>query len=119
MVLTASCRVIKEVPVETTKVEYRDRLVYNTDSVYIRDSISVKEKQDTVFIEKYRTIYRDKLRTDSVFIEKRDSVDVPIIIQKELSKFQKSLYHFGIFCAVAIVLVVICYIVVWIIKRRR
>lgn len=119
MVLIASCRVIKEVPVETTKVEYRDRLVCNTDSVYIHDSISVKEKKDTVFVEKYRTAVITRLLTDSLYIEKRDSIQVPVIVEKKLSTFEKSMYRFGIFCAWLILVVVICYIVIWLVKRKR
>lgn len=52
-----SCRTVKYVPVETIKVDttYINKL--QRDSIYLLDSVYIKEKGDTVFIEKGRIIY--------------------------------------------------------------
>ena len=36
------------------------------DSVMLRDSIFIREKSDTVYYTKYRTIYKERLRVDTV-----------------------------------------------------
>ena len=36
------------------------------DSVMLRDSIFIREKSDTVFYTKYRTIYKERLRVDTI-----------------------------------------------------
>jgi hypothetical protein len=36
------------------------------DSVMLRDSIFIREKSDTVFYTKYRTLYKERLRVDTI-----------------------------------------------------
>ena len=36
------------------------------DSVVLRDSIFIRERSDTVFYTKYRTLYKERLRVDTV-----------------------------------------------------
>ena len=80
-----SCRTVKYVPVETIKVDttYINKL--QRDSIYMLDSVYVKEKGDTVLIEKYKYLYRDKLVRDTMYISKADSIQVPYPVEKELT----------------------------------
>lgn len=59
--------------------------------VYIRDSIRIYEKGDTVRIERWRERYRDRLclQTDSVYKE------VPVLVPKPLNTWQKFLMKAG------------------------
>lgn len=49
-----------------TDIQYRDR--WHTDSVYVRDSVYIREKGDTVWMERWHTAWRDRevVRTDTV-----------------------------------------------------
>lgn len=82
-IILSSCvktiETIKEVPVEVTKyVQRSDTLIVNTtDSVYIR------QKGDTVFSEKFRTVYRDRVRVE------RDSVPYIVEITKTDVRVEK------------------------------
>lgn len=80
----ASCKTIKYVPVETVKTEYIERL--KSDSVLVYDSVFIKEKGDTVFIEKYKYAYKTKTQIDSIF--KSDTIQVPYEVEiiKEVKK---------------------------------
>ena len=57
-----------------TRIEYRDK--YHRDSIYIRDSIIIQVKGDTVFKDRWRTEWKEKesgdtvILTDTVYIEK-------------------------------------------------
>jgi hypothetical protein len=76
------------VPVETVKTEkeYVDK--WRLDSIYIRDSVMVQMAGDTVFIEKYKYLYRDRLLRDSVFIVDsiRVQVPYPVEVVKEINR---------------------------------
>ena len=90
-----SCRTVKYVPVETIKVDttYINKL--QRDSIYMLDSVYVKEKGDTVLIEKYKYLYRDKLVRDTLYMAKTDSIQVPYPVEKELTKWQKLCINVG------------------------
>jgi hypothetical protein len=71
------CNKVVYVPVVSVRTEYRDN--YRRDSLYLRDSIFIRERGDTVWIEKYRYLYRDKLIKDSVIIN--DTIRVPYPVE--------------------------------------
>ena len=56
------------------------------DSIYLHDSIHVKELGDTVWIERWHTSYRDRLKTDTVYHSRVDSVPFPVEVEKEVAK---------------------------------
>lgn len=82
-IILSSCvktiETIKEVPVEVTKyVQRSDTLIMNTtDSVYIR------QKGDTIYSEKFRTVYRDWVRVE------RDSIPYIVEITKTDVRVEK------------------------------
>lgn len=51
------------------------------DSIVLHDSIFIREKSDTVFFTKYRTLYRERMvcdtvvRCDTVFVEREIEVE--------------------------------------------
>jgi hypothetical protein len=81
--------------VETIKIDttYINKL--QRDSIYMLDSVYVKEKGDTVLIEKYKYLYRDKLVRDTLYMAKTDSIQVPYPVEKELTKWQKLCINVG------------------------
>ena len=68
-----------------TEIEMLDR--WHKDSIYIHDSVFVVHRGDTIFSERYKYIYRDKVVRDSIYV--RDSVRVevphPVIEVKEVN----------------------------------
>lgn len=113
-----SCRTVKYVPVETVKVDttYINKL--QRDSIYMLDSVYVKEKGDTVLIEKYKYLYRDKLVRDTMYISKADSIQVPYPVEKELTKWQKFCVNVGGW-AIGIVIITMLIMAVWMIYKLK
>lgn len=111
-----SCRTVKYVPVETVKVDttYINKL--QRDSIYMLDSVYVKEKGDTVLIEKYKYLYRDKLVRDTLYMAKTDSIQVPYPVEKELTRWQQFRMDFGGW-AMCIVVISILILIVYKIKK--
>jgi len=108
------------VPVESIRTEYRDKLM--RDSIYLKDSMYIREKGDTVFINRYSTKYVEKLRVDSFC--KTDSVQVPYPVEvikkveKELSWWQGIKMEAGGIALGALILVIV-YLVIRLIRNIK
>lgn len=106
-----SCKQIEYVPY---KVETKDSIYLNK---YIRDSIYVtteKEtvvKNDTIYVTKTQYKYKERLLTDTMYVERIDSIQVPYPVEKKLSKWQQTCVNYGgeaiVMCIVLIVGLVI------------
>lgn len=110
LLLVCSCRTVKYVPVETIKVDttYINKL--QRDSIYMLDSVYIKETGDTVFIEKYKYLYRDKLVRDTLYMAKTDSIQVPYPVEKELTWWLKIKIAIIDFVMVVCILVIIFFV---------
>lgn len=117
LLFLASCRTI-EVPyqVKTVREVFRD--IHTRDSIWVHDSIYVREMADTVFIEKWHTKYIEKLKIDSVI--KIDSIPTPyeviktVKVEKKLSFIQNVQMELGKYCGIFI----ISLIVIWFFKSK-
>lgn len=101
-----SCRTVQYVPVETVRT---DSLYFNavsTDSVYVKDSVLVV-KGDTVTEYRWRYVYKYKDRTDTVYVSRTDSVQVPYPVEKELSRWQQFKMNVGGYALAAVVVTVL------------
>lgn len=103
------CKSIQYVPVENTivKTEYKNSVSY--DSIYFTDSIYIREKNDTVYIEniKYRYKYVSNIDT----IVKNDTITNTTIqeveVIKEVNKlkwWQTALMALGVLSLVYIII---------------
>lgn len=63
------------------------------DSIHVHDSIYIREKNDTVRIEKWHTRYIESIRHDTVWMHRIDSVPEPypveVKVPRELSWWQR------------------------------
>ena len=84
-----SCRSVEYVPVESVRQDtlYVNRL--QRDSVYVADSVFVREKGDTVQIVRTRYIDRFRDRTDTLRMVSTDTIRVPYPVEKELTRWQR------------------------------
>ena len=105
--MIVSCRSVKYVPVETVKTDSVYVNKVQRDSIRLQDSIFVFVKGDTVRIEKYKYIYRDRVVRDTVRLVERDSVQVPVPVEKELSRWQRWKQEVGGFAMAGIVITVL------------
>lgn len=97
---TTTIEVEKEVPVPVVKIEYRDKLIY--DSIYIHDSINTFIKGDTIIKERIKNSTKYINRTDT-FI-KTDTISIPVKIKEKevvyvnkLKWYQQDLMYLGLF----------------------
>lgn len=77
------------VPVETVRVETERVVDIQRDSIYVLDSIFVREAHDTVYITKWRVEYKEALRVDTFRVERIDTLNTIVEVEKKLTKVQQ------------------------------
>ena len=113
----SACKSIKYVPVETIKADTTYISQIKIDSVYHRDSIYVEHKGDTVYLSKYKYLYKYIEKRDTLWHEKTDTIQVAYPVEAQLSKWQKIKINMGEYLIAAIVLIVIWLCAKYFIKR--
>ena len=92
--LFGSCTRKVYVPTETVRTEYKDRVVeaVRVDTAIMRDSVAVYVNGDTVRITKYRDRWRTRIieRHDTCTVTKTDSVQVPVQVERKLTKWERT-----------------------------
>lgn len=89
-ILFCSCRTVAPCIPETITID-SVRVEYKLDSVYLyeRDSIFVHEKRDTVFVERWKTRYKDvlKIQRDTVIDTKTEVQVQRVEVTPRFAKF--------------------------------
>lgn len=112
-----SCKSIQYVPVETTKRDTTYLSQIKIDSIYHRDSIYVEHKGDTVYLSKYKYLYKYIEKHDTLWQEKVDTIQVAYPVEARLTKWQKIKINIGEYLIIAIALVIIWLCAKYFIKR--
>ena len=109
-IIVSCCKSTKyiEVPVDRVKIEYRNSV--SIDTIYRNDSTIIRENGDTVFLEKYKYIYKVKELKDTVNITDTITVVNTVEVTKEVNKlynWQIVLMTLGAFAIVILLLVIL------------
>lgn len=116
-IMLYGCKSIQYVPVETIKRDTTYISQIKIDSIYHRDSIYVERKGDTVYLSKYKYLYKYIEKHDTLWREKVDTIQVAYPVEARLTKWQKIKINMGEYLIAAIVLIVIWLCVKYFIKR--
>ena len=111
-----SCKSVKYIPVETTKIEYRDNFV--KDSIFRYDSIFVMDKGDTLILERYSYLYKNKIVKDSIFINDTIRLSYPVEVIKQVEAPLTGWQNFQVWCGriSLVILLLISIYFVWKLK---
>ena len=110
-VVMVSCKTKEYVTVPVHHTDTLRLTQHHRDSIYLHDSTFVREfvQGDTVRIitEMWHTKYRDRLKTDTLYRSRTDSVPVPYPVVKEVKKplnfFEKAMMGTGIASIVGLI----------------
>lgn len=84
------------------------------DSIVRYDSVYVRDKGDTLYVERWKYLYRDKVRVDTMVSVRVDTLAVPYPVEKRLTRWEQIRLDVGgyaIFAVVIMVLIVVGYMV--------
>ena len=103
--LLGSCKVkekIVEVPIPQikTEIKYIDKVKY--DSIYLKDSVYIVQKGDTIYNNKVAYRYKYKYLKDTVTVNKTDTITklqkvTERKVQNQLNEVEKVLIYIGLF----------------------
>lgn len=101
------------VPVESFRTEHADKLT--RDSIYLKDSIYIRDVGDTVFVNRYVTKYVDRIQVDSFCRVDSIPKPYPVEVIKEVKKppnwWQQALSAIGAFA--------LGFAVFWVIRKIK
>ena len=104
----------------TTKVEYKDRLI--RDTTYILDSVYIREKADTVWITRWREKYTERLQRDTIYSQRTDTIRLVkrMYIKEQLSKADNAKMFVGgcVLWLLLVVLIIGSLYVAWKVWRK-
>ena len=89
------CKHIEYVPVEHVRTDTAYVRNISRDSIYVRDSVIVREAGDTVRITKWRYVYKDRIVRDTVFRHRVDSIPEIVAVERELTRWEKTKQEAG------------------------
>lgn len=112
-----SCKSIQYVPVETMKRDTTYLSQTKIDSIYHRDSIYVERKGDTVYLSKYKYLYKYIEKHDTLWREKVDTIQIAYPVEAQLTKWQKIKINIDEYLKTTIILIIIGLCVKYFIKR--
>lgn len=112
-----SCKSIQYVPVETMKRDTTYLSQTKIDSIYHRDSIYVERKGDTVYLSKYKYLYKYIEKHDTLWREKVDTIQIAYPVEAQLTKWQKIKINIDEYLKTTIILVIIGLCAKYFIKR--
>lgn len=112
--LLGSCKVkekIVEVPVPQikTEIKYIDKVKY--DSIYLKDSVYIIQRGDTVYNTKVAYRYKYKYLKDTITINKTDTITrlqkiTEIKVKNQLNVVQKILMYIGLFSLLMFIIII-------------
>ena len=103
----AGCSRAQYVPVETVRRDSIYLTQIQRDSIYKYDSIHVRDKGDTVFVDRYKYLFVDKLRRDTLYVCRTDTIRVPYPVERELTAWQRVKLEAGGYAVCAVVVTVL------------
>lgn len=83
------------IPVTDVRVDSVYVARISRDTIYEKDSVLMWQQADTIYKEKYRYLYRDRLVTDTLWREKRDTINTVVKVEKKLSKVEEMQINIG------------------------
>lgn len=115
--LLGSCKVkekIVEVPIPQikTEIKYIDKIEY--DSIYLKDSVYIIQKGDTIYNTKVAYRYKYKYLKDTITINKTDTITrlqkvTEIKVKNQLNIVQKILIYIGLFSLLMFIIIIYKY----------
>lgn len=119
LLLFCGCRT-EYIPIES--VRYDSVMVEKLmrDSVYVRDSVYLKEKGDTIYKYKDRFVYVYKNSVDTFFVEKIREKEIPVPVERKLTWWERMKLEYAETVIGVIVAMALIYALrKWLARRKR
>lgn len=119
MYFFCECRT-EYIPIESVRYDSLMIEKLMRDSVFVRDSIYMKEKGDTIYKYKDKFVYVYKNRVDTFYAERVREIEIPVPVERKLTWWGSvKLKYAEWMIGVVFVLVIIYAVRKWVLKLFR
>ena len=119
LLLLCGCRT-EYVPIESVRYDSVMIEKLMRDSVFVRDSVYLKEKGDTVFKYKDRFVYVYKNRVDTFFAEKIREIEIPVPVERKLTWWERVKLNYAEWVIAVLVAIALVYALrQWLARKIR
>ena len=119
LLFLCGCRT-EYVPVESVRYDSVMIEKLMLDSVFVRDSVYLQEKGDTIYKYKDRFVYVYKNRVDTFFAEKIREIEVPVPVERKLSWWERVKVKYAEWVIGALVAIALVYALrQWLARKIR
>ena len=119
MYFFCECRT-EYVPIESVRYDSVMIEKLMRDSVFVRDSVYLQEKGDTVFKYKDRFVYVYKNRVDTFFAEKIREIEVPVPVERKLTWWERVKLNYAEWVIAVLVAIALVYALrQWLARKIR
>ena len=116
--MLASCRT-EYIPIETVRTDSIFWAKIQKDSIYIKDSVFVRQSKDTVWKEKFKYIYINVMKNDTVYISRTDSIQVPVPVEKKLGFWERTKQQASLVFVGMVLSCIIYLLIKWMIRIKQ
>ena len=74
----------------------------SVDSIFVHDSVFVREKADTVFYTKYHTLYKERLRVDTIMCSDTVFCDREVYVESKTAVYSWKPFFFSLICCASL-----------------
>ena len=116
LLFLCGCRT-EYIPVESVRYDsiFIERLM--KDSIFVQDSIFIRQKGDTIFKDKFQFVYKYVLQRDTAYIVRTDSIPVPIPVEKKRTWWEQTKIDIATITIQLVVLTISYLLIRWIFRR--
>ena len=119
LLFLCSCRT-EFIPIESVRYDSIMIEKLMRDSVFVRDSVYLKETGDTIYKYKDRFVYVYKNRVDTFYAERVREIEIPVPVERKLTWWESvKLKYAEWMIGVVFVLVIIYAVRKWVLKLFR
>ena len=119
MYFFCECRT-EYIPIESVRYDSIMIEKLMRDSVFVRDSVYLQEKGDTVFKYKDRFVYVYKIRVDTFFAEKIREKEVPVPVERKLTWWERVKLNYAEWVIAVLVAIALVYALrQWLARKIR
>lgn len=108
VILMCSCKT-EYVPLEVVRYDSVMIEKLMRDSVFVRDSVYLQEKGDTIYKYKDRFVYVYKNRVDTFFAEKIREIEVPVPVERKLTWWERVKLNYAEWVIAVLVAIALVY----------
>ena len=87
------------------------------DSIFVRDSVYVKEKGDTIFQYKDKYVYLLKESRDTMYVDRERQIPVPV--ERKLTQWEKVKDDLGGWAMLVVIILMTMKLRKWIARRYK